>query len=33
MERLELQQLTDAGYTFQHTWKVVDQFEKDSQVF
>jgi dTDP-4-amino-4,6-dideoxygalactose transaminase len=28
MERLELQQLNDAGYTFQQPWEVVDQFEK-----
>lgn len=28
MDRSELQQLADIGYTFQHTWEIVDQFEK-----
>lgn len=28
MQRPEFQHLTDAGYTFQQPWQVVDQFEK-----
>jgi dTDP-4-amino-4,6-dideoxygalactose transaminase len=28
MQRTEFQQLTTAGYSFQHPWQIVDQFEK-----